>query len=291
MKLLRLNIILIFLIFLTISSNYANDTSNINDVSKDNNIEVPKYILDYTHDGDLYSFIAVEYKDRVKITKNITKSFTGKVRYHPEKMSLHSDFIYELTENTEENLKKYPIIESKTISGNIECIEYDIGKKGTLKAVVADDYYIVLHGSPVLDVKKISDNTYMVLYQQVPVIEYVHVGLPKIVVEVHFLPTSLFGSQNIPKPKPKIGSILTDNIIRLEYDSGLIEYWKVRLTKEDIEKNIVLDIKADIHNYFLRKLVWWNNNMGIGGTIDHETHKSWDYIDSSVEPIYEYKFK
>ena len=241
-------------------------------------------IKDCIKDGDVHNFIVIEYPDRIIITKNVSLHDNNDVSYFSKKSPFHSSIIYNITQNTEENLKKYPILDTKKISGDIECITYNIGKS-KLNVVIADGYYISMSDSPVLDIKKISDNIYMILPQEPTSIEYAHVGKSKIMTEMYLM-SLRFRTINFNFPTPTNGSILTDNIIRLEYDDGAIEHWKVRFTKEDIEKNITT---YKNHNYEVRKLIWWNN-IGFGSPIDHETVKSWDYVDSPVEPVYEYKF-
>ena len=153
-------------------------------------------IKDCIKDGDVYMFDVSEYSDRIIITKNVSENHKNRITYFSYKDRTPSDIIYKITQNTEENLKKYPILDTKKISGNIECITYNLGKN-KLAVVTADDYYIYLSQEPtVLDVKNISDNVYMILPQEPTSIEYAHVGKSKIMTEMYHMPL-LFRTMNI----------------------------------------------------------------------------------------------
>ena len=86
--------------------------------------------------------------------------------------------------------------------------------------------------------------------------------------------------------KPADVRILTDNIIRLQYPNGLVEHWKVRLSEEDIEKNM------DKYEKTFKKrerwvggdkcLLWSNGKKG-----GFKIQKMWCYNESDQEPTYD----
>ena len=244
-------------------------------------------IKDYLKDGDIYMFDVFEHSNRIRIVKRDTIHSKNKVFYFSKKSSAYSDTLYEIMAKPNENLKKYPVIENIKISDDIDYIIYSVEDKKLYTVIADKQYYINLSNIPIVDVKRISDNAYMVLHEGSTQVEFVHIDKSKIITEVYYLPFRL-KADSFQIKQPTSVSILTDNIVRFEYGDGAIEHWKVRFTKDDVEKNMAMDKPRE---YNFRKLVWWNN-IGKGSPfVNHEDEKSWDYnYDYSAEPIYDYKF-
>ena len=248
-------------------------------------------VKNYIHDNDIYSTIyVVEYADRIDIQKHYSKK--SKISYLPDKSIFHSLLMCDITKNTAGNLNKYPIIRSSVMNDNIKNTVYDISrsdaKNKELNVLVSNGIYFDISYSPFLDVKKIADNTYMVVYQKIEYVKYIHTDNSKIVSETYWLVDAGFpsgGSMSGMIPVyPISGKILTDNIIRFEWKDGKIEHWKVRLTKEDIEKNKEYGLKQGFKNTEDNVLLWWN---GVGNNLNYNKKKAWDYDeDTSKEPTY-----
>ncbi len=114
----------------------------------------------------------------------------------------------------------------------------------------------------------------------------------KTVILRNTVPAEFHQSSNVRTnvtPIPATAELLTDNIIRLRYDDGCIEHWKLTLTPEDVRKNTAL-YKGD--NEALRKTsgfkaLVWKNDKGEGNEFS-DNAKAWDFDpDASREPVYE----
>ena len=146
--------------------------------------------------------------------------------------------------------------------------------------------------SKVFDFKKLEKDRYMVVYLagSVIFIDYVYLDKDIPITENYQLPFISVGSSITLIPESI--SILTDNVIRINYKDGAIEHWKVRLSEEDIKKNMDLAKRACLSESSVtsargNSLLWWNG-VGKGSPVDHEKAKSWDYNeDTSKEPAYE----
>ena len=106
------------------------------------------------------------------------------------------------------------------------------------------------------------------------------------------VPAQLSQSANVRElttPTPAEVELLTDNIIRLRYDDGCIEHWKLTLTPKDIRNNTAL-YKGDdevIRRSSGYKALVWTNDKGIGSR-GVKNSKAWDFDpDASREPVYE----
>ncbi|MBP5274663.1 MAG: hypothetical protein ILO36_06995 [Abditibacteriota bacterium] len=83
------------------------------------------------------------------------------------------------------------------------------------------------------------------------------------------------------RPLPKI-EILTDNIVKHYFDDGREEYWQIRLSKTDIQKNLgkntyeVFDCRKPGSRKYL---LWWNGKGGSATALypDIESCKMWCY--------------
>ncbi len=77
--------------------------------------------------------------------------------------------------------------------------------------------------------------------------------------------------------------MLTDNIVRIEFKNGLITHWKVKLTKEDCDKNLKSDKNGNEfdHQRAEGSVIWHN------GKINKLYFIAWDInTDTSREPKY-----
>ena len=75
--------------------------------------KVIENIKDCIKDGDVYMFTVSEYPDRIIITKHVSEYDKNEVLYFSYKNRIPDDIRYKITQNTEENLKKYPILDIK----------------------------------------------------------------------------------------------------------------------------------------------------------------------------------
>ena len=79
------------------------------------------------------------------------------------------------------------------------------------------------------------------------------------------------------------GRMLTDNIVRIEYKDGTVTHWKVKLTKEDCDRDLeVYKNGSDPDNQWAPGSVIWQN-----GQPQKLTRISWDFnADPKKEPSY-----
>ena len=90
-------------------------------------------------------------------------------------------------------------------------------------------------------------------------------------------------------PVPTGAEMLTDDIIRLRYQDGRIEHWKLTLSPEDVAKNTALykgDDDVLKRQSGCRCLIW---TTGAGeGNRTADISRAWNFNgDSSREPVYE----
>lgn len=192
------------------------------------------------------------FDDTIGVGKSLNKSKTLLTIFDGDKM------IWNITSN-----KKYKdeILDVKWADKNNNCIVLFIKTK----------LYI--------EKSSISDATY------VDFISDKHIN-NKPVIDRFIMPIPYIISYNsgLKTMHPISGRILTDNIIRMEYANGCVEHWKIRASKEDIEKNKKIN-SADEPS---RRLIWWNGIKKEPSLVNNETVKAWDYNDnSSVEPVYD----
>ncbi len=86
----------------------------------------------------------------------------------------------------------------------------------------------------------------------------------------------------------KSGKILTDNIIRIEFKNGAVIHMKVKLTKEDCDKNLLSDLNGteQDHQRVCAAIIWNNGKYTI-----NEFKTAWDLnSDTSSEPVYKKNF-
>ncbi len=91
----------------------------------------------------------------------------------------------------------------------------------------------------------------------------------------------------MPEYRPVSGRILTANIVRIEYPSGCVAHWKIKLTKEDCDKNIASREIESPNRFKAGASVVWHN--GAGNEVGKNYRlPAWDFSESPKEPEYEY---
>ena len=228
-----------------------------------------------------------------------------------------NNYLYGMRDNFDEVCKKLPVLQETMMHDKFECTVYDVYEyakkhnyKGKFLTVVKLNGNIVWYSSDsrLGDIKEINKDNYMV--SALNCTYYVHINGNIKIIEQFALPFTYGNSAHtgIRDPFPILCDILTDNIIRLEYKDGAVEHWKVRLSKEDVEKNMEVAKKdglseGKIINSKRNSLIWWNEigkgsptgmtiNIESDGkeklTIDKKNVKIWNYDDNSTrEPVYE----
>ena len=226
-------------------------------------------------------------------------------------------YLYEIKNNFDEICKKLLTLQTSTINKKFECTVYDVSKyakkydfDSKFLTIVKLENEIIWYGAGnrLGDVKEISRNEYIV--SALDWTYYIHIYDGIKIIEQFTLPFAYGNSAHtgIRDPFPILCDILTDNIIRLEYKDGAVEHWKVRLSKEDVEKNMEAAKKAGLSegkiiNSKRNSLLWWNGmgkgsptgmtiNIESGGKetliMNKKNVKIWNYDDNPTrEPVYE----
>ena len=192
-----------------------------------------------------------------------------------------------------DDLNFYTVIFDKTKDREFSIVSILMDKKNNViwdKTLTRSSIGVT---NKVFCVRKLEKNKYMVVYLAGAVIfiDYVYLDKDIPITENYQLPFISVGSSITLIPESI--SILTDNVIRINYKDGAIEHWKVRLSEEDIKKNMDLAKKAGLSESSVKSargnsLLWWNG-VGEGSFFaNSKIYQAWDYDeDRSVEPTYE----
>ncbi len=263
--------------------------------------DIPGYIKgiyktgDSLYTSDIYSYNKDINKSRlVEVNQNTALNDQGVLYYRYMGLS----FISEIDENIDTVIKNLPVIQKAVLHDRFECVLYDAARYGakyyqsSLLTVVKDNGKIVWYGrgSELGDVAITSDGRYMVACTDRT--DYVTVTKDRIIAE-NYAGDRRFGSQMVLKPVSC--KILSDNVVRLEYRNGCVEHWRVRLSDEDIEKNVqkweeyykkrgsknILRLAGSKH------LVWCNDSGKGKGYVYKGGEEAWDYHTGGPEPVYE----
>ena len=140
-------------------------------------------------------------------------------------------------------------------------------------------------------VEELEKDKYVVVYLASVVIfvNYIHLDNDTPIIESYQLPFISVGAETI---LPENVSVLTEDIIRLEYKDGAIEHWKAKLSEDDVNKNMEIAIKKGLSESSVKSerrnaLIWWNA-VGKGSQMNHNLERAWDYDDNiNYEPVYE----
>ncbi|MBP5274336.1 MAG: hypothetical protein ILO36_05310 [Abditibacteriota bacterium] len=228
-----------------------------------------------------------------------------------------SSYISELDDDIEKAVEKLPVVEKAVLHGRFKCILYDAARYAAkyyqhlLLTVVKDNGKIIWYdsGTELGDVAITPDGRYMISTAEGEF--YVTVTDDRIISESYtpfergFM-NNMAGQSRWPFI-PVSCRILTDNIVRLEYQDGCVEHWKVRLSEEDMEKNAIGWNEFYERSGNKRRLkraynhIIWSNEKGHGTGIaplfnrrdnkkdvpDKETLLAWDYQGGGKEPVYD----
>ena len=140
--------------------------------------------------------------------------------------------------------------------------------------------------------KRLEKDKYIVvsLATVVIYIDYIYMDNDIPIIETYQLP--FFSATGNIKNIPESVSVLTEDIIRLEYKDGAIEHWKVKLSEDDVNKNMEVAKKAGLSeskiiNSKRNSLLWWNG-IEKGSIINNYRLRAWNYDDNPTrEPFYE----
>lgn len=258
------------------------------------NPEIKKEWKPYMYDSGLYEIALRLYPDnRLLLTKSINTGKTKRDLYLTTYNTV--DIYYKIYDKIDKISRTSPIIKTGTIDDRFYLCLYDISQYGGDDLlIVKEKDKIIWYGSPLLtDIKEIDKDTYMI--HNMCTVYYVHILADQQIIETYNLPFGYMNSSHtgIRDPYPISGTILTDNIVRLQYANGAIEHWKVKLSEKDIESNLNMTknlglSESKAESYADNALIWWN---GIGKSsifIHYEEEKSWDYNDNPKrEPVYD----
>lgn len=261
---------------------------------------------------NIYRYILSEYSDKIIIQKDVKKDEVIKgstvnpnlfKRYELDSQvylnneSKHTNFNISIDSSSPFELFVYDLSSCK--DGMIEKSRFN-----TLYSIVNKDGYSIWsiftdikNRDKVLDVSKQNDNYIIlsIISDNNDIVsrinEHIFVDFTtdkkvygKYIIYRYSLPIDYFQSNHsgIIIPLPISGKIINDNVIKLEYADGSVEYWKIKLTEKDIEKTKDINPSNEID----KRLIWWNG-IEKGSPINHEDAKSWDYNeDINHEPIF-----
>ena len=265
-------------------------------------LRVPDYlegVFKYEGEG-LYTSIVYSYNpilknsNFVQVYQNTTIHTNGKLFYE----YCGDSFVNEIDSDIDNVIKTLPVVQRAILHGRFECTLYDASRYGAkyhhccLLTVVKDNGKIIWYdrGHELGDVAITEDGRYFVSTAGSDY--YVTVTDERIIAEVYG-GIRRFGHQvNAPIQRPVSCRILTDNIVRLEYKDGCVEYWRTHIGEDAVLKN-----KEKWDTYYekygikdgriggSKHLIWCN---GVGkGYAYKGSEESWEYSENGEEPVYE----
>ncbi len=245
------------------------------------------------------------YKSKIlSYNKDIQKSFLIEVEKTPYKKGLSLRYEYcgdSLLSLIEQRLdavcKKLPVVKRGVLHERYECCMYDASEyadkvlNNPYLTVVKDHGRIIwcVNAESIGDVAQLYDGRYFVVTEQSAY--YVTVTDDRIIGEVYFGNRRVAASnQYVDRSRlPVSVTILTDNVIRQEYEDGSIEHWKIRLSEEDVDKNT--EKRREVYENEGRSvpieagdkcLLWWNGKGK--GSLTRNNQKMWCYHEGGPEP-------
>ncbi|MBR4748718.1 MAG: hypothetical protein IK083_03980 [Abditibacteriota bacterium] len=271
---------------------------------------IPDYLMglyrnDEYYRSQIYSYnMDIDRSRLVEVSQTYETKDDGLLYYRYK----GSNYICEIDKEIEKVVRKLPVIQKAVLHGRFECILYDASRYGAryyqpcFLTVVKDNGRIIWYdsSSELGDVAITDDGRYMI--STVEGEFYVTVTGDRIIAE-SYTPFSRGYMNSLQVGKwhlmPVSCRILTDNIVRLEYEDGYIQHWRVRLSDEDMEKNTVKRNKIyeskgqepPKSNAAQMHTIWSNgkgNEDGFARSYKGlRIMKAWDYHESEVEPVYE----
>ncbi len=218
--------------------------------------------------------------------KPVWEKMTGDKRYQ----SYSGTFLSDNKENIDKMCKMVPLIKQTVKYDRFEILQYDAAKYitnikkhpySTSFSVVRDKGKIIWYmiGEVPEDIAVTKDGRYMIatMYS----VFYTDASGKRIVSEMYSGNRHYWPGEETPDDV----RILTGNVIRIHYPCGRIEHWKVRLSDEDIEKNMEKYEKVygskEKHSGGDNCQLWSN---GIYSML--KTNVMWCYYESGEEPVY-----
>ena len=298
MKKLFYILIYILLASTTLAAVYSSDRYDekiITDFQKIQESDLPKDILPYITDTSITLYQISDYGTSIVLSKSIAPD--NSIMFY-KKSDIISDISSSIQQN---NVKEKDVFDFMGYNVSIydtPDLEFDLvlikDKKNIIwSGVTRKEDHIYGLKIKFLDIKRIGDD-YILLYYNFANVTFDITHLSndsRLIIERYNLPFFILGSYD--KPLPKEGKILTENIVKLEYSKETIEHWKVRLSKEDVEKNIETAKKAGFSKNKIQtskrnSLIWWNNIIPGLSDVNYKTDRAWNYNDDPVyEPFYE----
>lgn len=237
----------------------------------------------FLDDFDIYSHCQiVECLNTTSIFKQMSKEKT--IKYYPITTAFAGMSIWQKSDKLLDSINKMSKIKESQFKDGIKYTIYK-ADDNNIFYVATDNGNIIwdmlyAKDNIVIDIKKTAENKYIVIENtKANTVSYVTIINGKKYIETYGLPFFLkYDSTQVVCPKDV--SVLIDNIVRLEYADGSVEHWKVRVTKEDLDKNKIKYPESAPYN---DKLLWWN------GKGNHRLNcNAWDYNeDTGTEPTYE----
>ncbi|MBP5274110.1 MAG: hypothetical protein ILO36_04135 [Abditibacteriota bacterium] len=224
------------------------------------------------------------------VNKQLFDESVWKQIYGDKHFFSYGGFICDNNENVDQMCEMLPLVSRIEKYDRFEILQYDAGeyidyiKKypySTSFSVVKDRGKVIWYneGEVPEDIAITADGRYMIatMYS----VFYTSLADGRIISEMYsgnryYLPGN---------GTPDNVAILTDNIIRTHFKSGTIEHWKVRLSEEDVEKNMENNEKRygskEKHAGGDRCLLWSNRKQQ-----KLNTETMWCFYESEEEPVY-----
>ncbi|MBQ9358314.1 MAG: hypothetical protein IJT95_02085 [Abditibacteriota bacterium] len=255
-------------------------------------VTVPGYLQSAYYDTDgIYEPEVLFYNSSIENARHIIvckRTYDKGVYNHvfgDKHFFSYGGFIYDNNEDLGKICSKVPLLKRTVKYDRFEFLEYNAEKYidyikkdpySTAFSVVKDRGMVIWYneGEVPEDIAITNDGRYMIATMYSVFYSYPAAG--KIISEMYS------GNRHYWSyyPGPKSVRILTDNIIRLEFASGLIEHWQVRLSEEDIQKNMEKYNKEE--KWRADKCLLWSN----GKKRANKSQAMWCYYESDTEPTY-----
>lgn len=267
---------------------------------------LPKHIPDIR----IYSTFIMEYDTYTEYEHDLyydREHEQGIVAYYDDIRNKHIDYFTRLYLDDDSLFaKKHALVDHRVLSDGFSLDTYDISDQAreyenkTYRfkgAVYLDNLEVLKDGGKTvwvsarrsfLDVTR-SGNGYVVLSNGG--VDYVSFEGGKRVSDYYVKP---FTGADYPyeakrADKEMSGRMLTDNIARIEYPNGCLTHWKIKLTKEECDRNIDgIEIDVPNHQKSRASVVWYN---GVGYELNKKQGVcrllAWDFnADQRKEPSY-----
>ncbi len=262
---------------------------------------VPDFLQNSYENGPFYFSKILTYDE------NIEKSYIVEIEKDPYMNNVSLRYFYRgdslfslISQDLDAALKGLPVIKKGLLRGRFECSMYNASKyadkvkNNPYLTVVRDNGRIIwcVNAESVGDVVMLPDGRYLVVTERSAY--YVTVTDKRIIGEVYFGNRRVAASdQYVDRERLPVSIvILTDNVIRQEYEDGSVEHWKIRLSEEDVDKNtekwrtIYEQEGKSVPKEVGDKCLLWCNGKG-KGSLTRNNQKMWCYQEGGPEPTAE----